>query len=116
MRQGGLLALDAAHRTLEARGPIYAADVDDDLPPGVHEFRPAEDPLANWPKDAAIPVRLVEPGFGPPSAVPEAVTNWDYYDGAIVMVGVSDGKTYTVEGSGVMVAPGLVLSATHVLY
>jgi hypothetical protein len=31
------------------------------------------------------------------------------------MVGITDGETYTIEGSGVMVAPGLVLSATHVL-
>ena len=31
------------------------------------------------------------------------------------MVGITDGEIYTIEGSGVMVAPGLVLSATHVL-
>lgn len=89
--------------------------MDQDLPPGVHSFRPIDDPLANWPKDAPLPIRLVEPGFAPASAAPEKVANWDYYDGAVVMVGVSDGETYTIEGSGVMVAPGLVLSATHVL-
>jgi Trypsin-like peptidase domain len=85
------------------------------LPPGVHSFRPVDDPLANWPKDRPLPVRLVEPGCAPASAVAEKVANWDYYDGAIVMVGVTDGETYLIEGSGVMVAPGLVLSATHVL-
>jgi hypothetical protein len=85
------------------------------LPPGVHSFRPVDDPLANWPKDRPLPVRLVEPGCAPASAVAEKVANWDYYDGAIVMVGVTDGETYMIEGSGVMVAPGLVLSATHVL-
>jgi hypothetical protein len=74
-----------------------------------------DDPLAGRPTDAPIPIRLVEPGFAPASAVPDGVKNWDYYDGAIVMVGITDGEAYTVEGSGVMVAPGLVVSATHVL-
>jgi hypothetical protein len=73
------------------------------------------DPLANWPRDTPLPIHLVEPGFAPANIKPERVTNWDYYDGAIVMVGVTDGETYSIEGSGVMVAPGLVLSATHVL-
>jgi len=89
--------------------------MDQDLPQGVHAFSPVDNPLADWPKEAPIPIRLVGPGFAPASAVPEGVKNWDYYDGAIVMVGITDGETYTVEGSGVMVAPGLVLSATHVL-
>ncbi len=89
--------------------------MDQDLPPGVHSFRLVDDPLADWLRDAPLPVHLVEPGFAPAGAVPEGVKNWDYYDGAIVMVGITDGETYTIEGSGVMVAPGLVLSATHVL-
>ncbi len=86
-----------------------------ELPPGVHSFRPTENPLAEWPEEVPIPFDLVDPGDAPSSALPARVANWDYYDGAIVMVGVSDGKTFTIEGSGVMVAPGLVLSATHVL-
>jgi hypothetical protein len=89
--------------------------MDQDLPAGVHSFRPVDDPLAHWPKDRPLPIRLIEPGFAPASAVPERVVNWDYYDGAIVMVGVTDGETYVIEGSGVTVAPGLVLGATHVL-
>jgi hypothetical protein len=89
--------------------------MDEKLPSGVHSFRPVDDPLANWPKDVPLPIRLVEPGWAPAGAAPQKVANWDYYDGAIVMIGVSDGETYTIEGSGVMVAPGLVLSATHVL-
>jgi len=97
------------------RGAIYAARMDQALPPGVHAFRPVDDPLADWPKAAPITIHLVEPGFARGSAVPGGVKNWDYYDGAIVMVGITDGETFTVEGSGVMVAPGLVLSATHVL-
>lgn len=97
------------------RSEIYAPQMDQGLPPGVHSFRPVDDPLAGWPEETPIPARLVEPGAAPTSAVPEGVRNWDYYDGAVVMVGVTDGQTYSVEGSGVMVAPGLVLSATHVL-
>lgn len=89
--------------------------MDPDLPVGVHSFRLVDDPLASWPKNVPLPIRLIEPAFAPAGPAPEKVTNWDYYDGAIVMVGVTDGETYTIEGSGVMVAPGLVLSATHVL-
>ena len=89
--------------------------MDEELPPGVHALRPVDDPLAAWSKEPEIPIRLVEPGFASASAVPAGVKNWDYYDGAIVMIGVTDGETFAVEGSGVMVAPGLVLSATHVL-
>lgn len=73
--------------------------MDQDLPPGVHSLRLVDDPLANWPKDAPLPIRLVEPGFASASAAPEKVAHWDYYDGAVVMVGVTDGETYTIEGS-----------------
>ncbi|MDQ6775342.1 MAG: hypothetical protein M3071_03770, partial [Actinomycetota bacterium] len=43
------------------------------------------------------------------------VADWAEYDGAIVAVGTSDGASFTILGSGVMVAPGLVITATHVL-
>ena len=86
-----------------------------DLPSGTHSFRPLEDPLVDRPADTPIGFALVDPGSAPRRALPARVANWDYYDGAIVMVGVSDGKAFTIEGSGVMVAPGLALSATHVL-
>jgi hypothetical protein len=74
-------------RAARSRRGFYAPQVDQDLPPGVHAFRLVDDPLADWPKEAPIPIRLVEPGFAPVSGVPEGVKNWDYYDGAIVMVG-----------------------------
>jgi hypothetical protein len=67
--------------------------MDQDLPPGVPAFRPVDDRLADQPKEAPIPIRLVEPGFVSATAVPEGVKNWDYYDGAIVMVDITDGKT-----------------------
>jgi hypothetical protein len=87
---------------------------DDPLSRG-YLLRYSADPLRTRPKNAEIPVRWVEPGFAPLGQVVEGIRNWDYYDGAIVGVGVTDGKTFTISGSGVMVAPGLVLTATHVV-
>jgi len=75
----------------------------------------SNDPLAGRRKDAPLPVRWVEPSFAIVGPVAKSVQNWDYYEGALVTVGFTDGKTYNVAGSGVMVAPGLVLTATHVV-
>lgn len=75
----------------------------------------AADPLAGRPPDEPLPINLIEPGWLPAAEVPQGIRNWDYYDGAIVTVGITDGERYTVYGSGVVVAPGLILTATHVL-
>jgi hypothetical protein len=65
--------------------------------------------------DAAIPARLVDPGSIAVGAAPKTIQNWDFYDGAVVAIAFSDGKKLDICGSGVMVAPGLVLTATHVV-
>src|SRR5436190_388105 len=67
------------------------------------------------PVGTEIAVRWVGPGSVARSATAKDVSNWDYFDGAIVGVGVTDGATFTISGSGVLAAPGLVITATHVL-
>ena len=88
----------------------------DERPAGAYTIHFAADAAEAWPEHVAPTVRLVDPGQVPVGAVPASVQNWDYYDGAIVAIGFSDGRTFTISGSGVMVAPGLVLTATHVLH
>lgn len=68
-----------------------------------------------WPRGVAPQVRWPANVDLPAAGTAEAVTDWAAYDGALVAVGVSDGAAFTVCGSGVMVAPGFVITATHVL-
>lgn len=68
-----------------------------------------------WPIGVAPEVRWPSPIDLPAADVAAAVADWTTYDGAVVAVGFSDGVDFTVVGSGVMVAPGLVVTATHVL-
>lgn len=78
-------------------------------------IRMADDPLAGRSTDEPLPIKLIEPGHLTTGNVPQGIQNWDFYDGAIVTVGITDGELYTVYGSGVVVAPGLIVTATHVL-
>jgi hypothetical protein len=84
-------------------------------PAAAHSIRVSPEAAAAWPEGVAPPVRWVDPGRVPVGDIATGVQNWDYYDGALVGIGVSDGTTFTISGSGVMVAPGLVLTTTHVL-
>jgi hypothetical protein len=65
--------------------------------------------------DAEIHVRPVERSVIPVGGEPNTIQNWDFFDGALVAIAVTDGKDLDIPGSGVMVAPGLVLTATHLL-
>jgi S1-C subfamily serine protease len=50
--------------------------------------------------------------------VPEGVAtvdNWQFFDGMVIAIGFHDGTTTTVMGSGVLVAPGVAISAAHVM-
>lgn len=86
-----------------------------DRPLGSQILRIAEDPFADRPPGTKAPVRWISQGSTPPDSVVRTVSNWEQFDGALVAVGVTDNKTITVWGSGVMVAPGLVLTAKHVV-
>lgn len=73
------------------------------------EIRIADNPLAG---------REVRPYWVDRAELPQGpeatgVQNWDFFDGAIVGVAVADPKRLVIWGSGVMVAPGVVLTASH---
>lgn len=80
-----------------------------------HLIQIACDAADAWPNGVVPKVRWAAAADLPAGDIAAAVADWAAYDGAIVAVGTSDGATFTVSGSGVMVAPGLVFTATHVL-
>jgi hypothetical protein len=50
--------------------------------------------------------------------VPEGAAtlrNWEFFEGLLLQIALTDGEFMSVEGSGVMVAPGVALCATHVI-
>ena len=68
----------------------------EESPPGVNAFRMVDDPLADW---TPLPMCLIASGFAEVDIDPKTVANWDYYDGAIVMVGVTTAKS-TLKSAG----------------
>jgi hypothetical protein len=78
-------------------------------------LRIADDPFAERPLGTKLPVRWISEGAAPPDDVVPTVSKWEHFDGALVAVGVTDNKTITIWGSSVIVAPGLVLTAKHVV-
>lgn len=51
-------------------------------------------------------------GDVPPGAA--TLKNWDFFQGMLVHIAFTDGEFHRIEGSGVMVAPGIALCASHV--
>jgi hypothetical protein len=41
--------------------------------------------------------------------------NWHFFEGMLLFIGFTDGDIVQIEGSGVLVAPGIALCATHVI-
>ena len=74
-------------------------------------LRWSDNPLAG--RD--ISVQWVKPGAAPVGRMASGVQNWDYHDGAILGLGIADGETFTIYGSGATDAPGLVPTASHVV-
>jgi hypothetical protein len=73
-------------------------------------------PLANLPIDSSISYEPVVIGGSNASIVPEGVSNWDFFQGAVLAVTTKwPGSSVVVEGTAVVIAPGLALTATHVL-
>ena len=75
----------------------------------------APDAADAWPRGVAPQVRWQDAVDLPAGDVPGAAADWAAYDGAVVAIGTADGTRFAVTGSGVMIAPGLVITATHVL-
>ncbi len=74
-----------------------------------------EDPLRSLPVGHSLSLRPVVFGSSDATVVPDSVRNWDYFDGALLAVGVGAGTRLHVQGTTVMVAPGLAVTAAHVL-
>lgn len=50
-----------------------------------------------------------------PEAGLTSIANWDYFDGAVVAIHFGEPESQRVMGSGVFVAPGVVMTARHVI-
>lgn len=83
----------------------------DEVPPNAYELRTVDDPL----QGRELRASWVNPGKLPVTDEPKRVINWDFYDGAIVMIAIRSASRFSIEGTGVMIGPGLVLTATHTL-
>ena len=105
--------LDAATSELAVLTPrelaYHLGFVSTRIPANAYEIRIVESPLAGrairpyWASRAQLPTG--------PTAI--GIQNWDFFDGAIVGVAIADPNRLTIYGSGVMVAPGVVLTASH---
>lgn len=74
------------------------------------------DPLRDMPVGATLPIRPVVFGTSDAKIVPDDVKNWEFFDGALLAVGFGrDGGRIAVQGTAVMVAPGLAVTAAHVV-
>src|SRR3954453_16499341 len=75
----------------------------------------SDDPLADLPVGASLALAPVIFGGSDAQATPDGVTNWDYFNGALLGVVLRMQATgeLRVVGSGVMIAPGLAVTATH---
>lgn len=76
--------------------------------------RVTPDPTANMPDGSSIRIfeRLIAPDVPAGTA---AVENWDYFKGSLLMMAFTDHERHYIEGSAVMVAPGVALCANHVM-
>lgn len=63
----------------------------------------------------SVRAQWVEQGDLPTPDRPTRIINWDYYDGAIVVIAIATPDEAFIEGTGVMIGPGLVITATHTL-
>ena len=74
------------------------------------------DPFAGL--DAATQVQIVRRGFtpnDPPGLGSRSLANMAHYEGVLLSVHLIEGERHRLEGSAVMVAPGIAFMATHVL-
>lgn len=75
------------------------------------------DPLQKVPVGTSIPIQPVMFSTSNAALVPGEVDNWDFFDGALLSVGIRRPGVVTQDilGSAVVIAPGLALTATHVI-
>ena len=73
------------------------------------------DTLAQLPIGTPIPIVPVPFTTSNATAIPQGATNWTFFEGAILMVVVRTAEGEMAVGTAAIVAPGLAISATHVL-
>jgi hypothetical protein len=74
-----------------------------------------EDPLAQVPIGTSIQMAPVLFDGATATVVPQGVVNWTFFEGAVLAVVVRTGNEDLVAGTAVVIAPGLAVTATHVL-
>lgn len=76
----------------------------------------ADDPLSALPVGSELQVEPLLFGWSDATAQVDGVRNWTFFEGALLAIGVrAAGLPFEVRGSAVMLAPGLAVSATHVV-
>jgi trypsin-like peptidase len=73
------------------------------------------DPLAAMPIGSRIDLTPIVFGNSDASELPQGVRNWTFFDGALVAIAVRGPAGLDVVGTGAIIAPGLAVTATHVL-
>ena len=71
------------------------------------------DPFADYSGDEIPIIRIAIPESNGTSR-PDWVQNWDFFEGALLTVVIRDGDSHKIEGTAVMIAPGLAVTASHV--
>lgn len=74
-----------------------------------------EDPLPNLEIGASFNIEPLVVGGSDAKVVPEAVKNWTFFDGALMVLIVKSAHGLTAIGTVVAIAPGLAVGATHTM-
>lgn len=74
-----------------------------------------EDPLVNLPVGSSINFEPIVFGGSDAKVVPDGVANWTFFDGALMTLLVKTSAGTTAMGTVVAIAPGLAITATHIL-
>jgi hypothetical protein len=77
--------------------------------------RIADDPLRDAPVGFELVVERVAFGSSDATPIPGGITNWTFFDGALIAIVAKDQRTTHVMGTGIMIAPGLAVTASHVV-
>jgi hypothetical protein len=72
------------------------------------------DPLKNAPVGTTLDISFDLFTAKPPPGL-DSIANWDYFQGAVVAIHFGEPHSQRVLGSGVLIAPGVVMTARHVI-
>jgi hypothetical protein len=106
----------ARQRRCSGDEPVAFTAVTEPLKPPLHGVVTG-DPFADLPVGFSIPMEPIVMGSSDAHRVASGVTNWDFFEGALLSVVTRQHGSSPLEAAGtaVIVAPGLALTATHVI-